>query len=254
MAESKDLDKWEERHVPAVPGSVKEITLTTTSGMLALLVQQGADLTTLEKFMDLKEREEKDQARKAFVKAIVAFKADPPEIYKDKENKQFKSKYSSISALVNSAIPKLSKYGLSHSWKIGEANGKPQVTCFLIHELGHQENAIMSAPPDVSGGGSKNPIQQIKSTQTYLKIATFEAVTGLVSQEGSFDDDGNASAPVVLINDTQFADITTLQKDANISDAEFTKRLKKKFKADKLEDLTTTQAEELIRALGAVKC
>ena len=206
-------------------GDDKTLKPMTPSDLLSILVQRGADLATLEKFMDLKEREEKNQARKAFVVAMTKFKADPPEIYKDKENKQFKSKYSSIDAMVNSTIPKLSKYGLSHSWQIGEINGNPQVTCILTHELGHSESATMSAPPDTSGGGSKNPIQQIKSTQTYLKIATFEAVTGLVSTEGNLDDDGNASGAEYITSEMQ-TEINDLIKSTKADKAKVLKYLK----------------------------
>jgi len=47
----------------------------------------------------------------------------------------------------------------------------------------------MSGPPDDSG--KKNPLQQIKSTVTYLKISTLEAACGLASTDASADDDGN---------------------------------------------------------------
>ena len=49
----------------------------------------------------------------------------------------------------------------------------------------------MSGPPDDSG--KKNPLQQIKSTITYLEIATFEAVTGIAASDAG-DDDGNGTA------------------------------------------------------------
>ncbi len=55
------------------------------------------------------------------------------------------------------------------------------------------------------------------------------------------------------INENQLADIETLQSDAGLSEADFTKRIKNKFKVDKPEDLSETQAEELIRALDAIK-
>ena len=48
----------------------------------------------------------------------------------------------------------------------------------------------MSAPPDTSG--SKNLIQQLKSTKTYLEIATFESVTGIAAIDKG-DDDGNSA-------------------------------------------------------------
>ena len=185
-----DTAKFAERSPESMPVPVDN----SLTSVMQIAIQKNYAPEFIEKMMDLQERHEANQAKKAFTKAMAAFKADPPTICKDKINKQFGSKYSSIDALVNPAIPYLSKYGLSHSWQYGEpAEKQVVVTCTITHELGHSESVTMSAPPDTSGGNSKNPIQQIKSTQTYLKIATFEAVTGLVSQEANLNDDGNAS-------------------------------------------------------------
>ena len=177
-------------------GSFNEVqTLPAApNDVIMMAMQKGYTPELIEKMMALQERFEANESRKAFVKAMAAFKSDPPSVYKDKINKQFGSKYSSIDALVNPTIPYLAKQGLSHSWQYGVPDVKQvTVTCTMTHEFGHSESVTMSAPPDTSGGASKNPIQQIKSTQTYLKIATFEAVTGLVSKEANLDDDGNAA-------------------------------------------------------------
>jgi len=234
----------EVQNLPAAPNDV-----------IMMAMQKGYTPELIEKMMALQERFEANESRKAFVKAMAAFKSDPPSVYKDKINTQFGSKYSSIDALVNSTIPYLAKQGLSHSWQYGVPDVKQvTVTCTMTHELGHSESVTMSAPPDTSGGNSKNPLQQIRSTQTYLKIATFEAVTGLVSKEANLDDDGNAAGtPSALLNDQQFADIQTLKTDAKLSDEEFKKRLQKKFKVSSVEELTTVQADQLIKALGAIR-
>lgn len=245
-----DIEKFEGRHPESMPVPVSE----SITSIMQIAIQKNYAPEFIEKMMDLQERHEANQAKKAFTKAMANFKADPLTIYKDKINKQFGSKYSSIDALVNPAIPYLSKYGLSHSWQYGEpAEKQVIVTCTITHELGHSESVTMSAPPDTSGGNSKNPIQQIKSTQTYLKIATFEAVTGLVSQEANLDDNGNAAGSVKPINDQQILDIQILQKDAKLSDAQFKIRLKKKFQVDKPESLSEVQAIDLIKALEVIK-
>ena len=192
-----------------VKGSVEARPEDSFLTIFQVSVEKGYEPAFIEKMMELQERNDANNAKKAYVKAMAEFKKDPPAIYKDKENSQFKSKYSSIDSLVNSAIPFLSRNGLSHSWQIGILeSGWPSVTCILTHELGHSDSVTMSAPPDTSGGGSKNPIQQMKSTQTYLKIATFEAVTGLVSREANLDDDGNgAGSEPVYITEDQVAEL-----------------------------------------------
>ena len=57
--------------------------LPTPADLLRIAVSQNADLDRLAQLMDLHERWEKNQARKAFVTAINAFKNNPPEIVKN---------------------------------------------------------------------------------------------------------------------------------------------------------------------------
>lgn len=216
------------------------------STLIEMALSKGADekaLEKLEKVLELQERWEANEAKKAYVKAMAEFKKDPPDIYKDKENLQFKSRYSSIDALVNTTIPKLAQHGFSHNWLFSRTeDGKPQVTCVLTHELGHSEAVTFDAPPDTSGGNSKNPIQQIKSTHTYLKIATFEAVTGLVSREANLDDDGNGA--------TEY--ISEEQKKALVNEVSKRKIDVKKFndhlKVKSIDELPAKRFNEAMKA------
>lgn len=163
----------------------------TPMDMLNMAVSQGADLDKLEKLMELKERYDRDEAKKAFHQAVAEFKRNPPRVVKDKINSQYDSRYVSKSGLVNTVNPVLSEHGLSAHWEPDQSqDGLLKVTCVLTHRLGHSESASMSAPPDNSG--KKNPIQQLKSTKTYLEIATFESVTGVAACD-SGDDDGNSA-------------------------------------------------------------
>lgn len=238
-----DVAKFDERHKDeSMPVPVDN----SPAALMQIALTKGMDLDKLEKMLDLQTKWEERESRKAYTKAMAAFKVDPPSIYKDKLNKQFGSKYSSIDALVNSAIPYLSRQGLSHSWQYGEPDVKQVVvTCTITHELGHSESVTMSAPPDTSGGGSKNPIQQIKSTQTYLKIATFEAVTGLVSKEANLDDDGNASN-IQYIDDKQLSSIIDTINSKEADEAKFCKYLK-------IESLDKIQAKDFGKAMAALK-
>ena len=165
--------------------------VATPMDLLNVAIQKGASMEQLEKFMDLHERWEKNEAIKAYNVAIAAFKSDPPAIIKDASNKQYGSMYASLGNIVNTANPILSKHGLSARWDISQ-DKIISVTCILSHVLGHSEHVTLNGPPDDSG--KKNALQQIKSTVTYLQNATFMAITGLASIDG--DDDGNgASTP-----------------------------------------------------------
>lgn len=166
---------------------------TTPMEMLALVLTRGADLPTLEKFMDLQQRWEAGEARKAFVQAMALFKADPPQIVKDKhvefETSKGRTSYShaTLGALCAAVINGLAKVGISHSWSVEQEN-RIKVTCKLTHELGHSETVSLQAAPDDSGG--KNSIQAIGSAVTYLQRYTLFAACGLAPVD---DDDGEGS-------------------------------------------------------------
>jgi len=79
----------------------------------------------------------------------------------------------------------LSKHGLSASWRT-EQNGQIKVTCRISHSMGHYEETSLSADADTSG--SKNAIQAVGSTITYLERYSLLAITGLATEDQ--DNDG----------------------------------------------------------------
>lgn len=163
----------------------------TPMQMLNMAVQQGADLEKMQKLMDLQERWEANEARKAFVVALNAFKADAPKIIKTREVSFGAGKTSykhALSGVASEQIGEaLAKVGISHRWDVLQFDGgKIKVTCILTHALGHAERVSMEATPDTSG--SKNSIQAIGSAVSYLQRYTLFASTGLVPKDA--DDDG----------------------------------------------------------------
>jgi hypothetical protein len=153
--------------------------------------------------------DEASAARRAYFKAKSEFKANAPKVLKDTDNKQYSSKYASEDALLNTINPALSQFNLEASYDFPKVEEGMAVTCILTHELGHSESVTLPGPLDTSG--SKNPLQQVKSTVTYLRKATFEAITGIAS--GSADDDGNLSEPIEYINADQVTEINDLIKE-----------------------------------------
>lgn len=159
--------------------------------MLAHAVARGTSVEELSKLMDLQERWQKEEARRAFVAALNAFKANPPEIFKNKAVAfgQGKTSYKhatldNVSGAIGAA---LSKVGISHRWDTEQLEGGLiRVTCVLTHEMGHSERVPLQASPDQSG--SKNAIQAVGSTVTYLQRYTLLAATGMAVQDQ--DDDG----------------------------------------------------------------
>jgi len=152
----------------------------------------------LKELLDLQERWEAGQAKKAYVQAMSDFKANPPEILKDRNVKYHTQKgdvdynhatLHNVTTCINKA---LSVHGLTAAWMTSQDNGSIKVTCKITHIMGHSEETCLSAPPDNTG--SKNVIQAIGSTVTYLQRYTLLTLTGLATYDQ--DDDGaGASKP-----------------------------------------------------------
>jgi len=160
------------------------------SELLRIAVTQGADIDKLEKLMELQLRWERNEAHKAYTAAINAFKANPPEISKNKEVKfgQTAYKHATLDHVCDAITAGLSKHGISHRWKVEQDKEWIKVTCVLTHVAGHSEETMLQGASDNSG--SKNPIQAIGSTVTYLQRYTLLAATGLAAANG--DNDGGS--------------------------------------------------------------
>lgn len=163
-------------------------------GYMPIILQMASmpnvDADKLMKLMELQERWDASQARKAYVQAMADFKNEAIVITRDKDNKQYGSKYTSIGNLMGTVTPLLSKHGLSANHQLDQSAGI-RVGCTITHAFGHSETTWITVPLDTSG--AKNPIQQIKSSITYGRIITFESACGLASKEGNLDDDGNGA-------------------------------------------------------------
>ncbi|MDP5878692.1 ERF family protein [Pseudomonas aeruginosa] len=174
------------------------VAANSPMGMMLAAVKQGATLEQVEKMIDLQERWEKAEAKKAYDAAFANFKAEAVIIIKGRKvtDGPLKNKsYAELHDVVNAVTPALSKHGLSSSWKLTrDEKDWMEVTCYLRHVGGHEESVSMGGPPDT--GGAKNAIQARASTKTYLERYTLKAITGL-SEQGD-DDDGRPKSPKAI--------------------------------------------------------
>lgn len=170
------------------------VATTTPSALLAMAVQQGADLDKLERLMALQERWEANEARKAHAAAFSAFKADAVTIIKGttiKDGPLKGKKHADLFDVVSAVTPGLSKHGLSVSWKLTkDEKDWLEVTCYLKHVGGHVEFVGMGGAPD--SGPGRNAIQARGSTKTYLERYTALAILGMAASDADDDGDGGA--------------------------------------------------------------
>jgi len=214
----------------------------TPSDMIRLAVMQGADLDKLEKLLTLQERWEANEARKAYNAAMAAFKANPPQIDKDKEVSfgagKASYKHASLYNVTQKISTALSQHGLSAAWATKQDGKLITVICTVTHKLGHSESTSLAADPDATG--SKNPIQAIGSTVTYLERYTLLALTGLAT----FEEDDDAQG-IEYIDDKQKNTLLDMIADTGTNLPKFLDYLK----VDDLDKLPKVKFQQATTAL-----
>lgn len=218
----------------------RAVAAITPMDMLNRAVESGAGLEMVEKLMSLQERWETGQARKAFDKAIAAAKAKITPIQRNAKGHNDK-RYADFAAIAKVVDPILSEHGLSYRFRTAQGE-RISVTCILSHEDGHSEETTLTGPADTSG--SKNAIQAIGSTLTYLQRYSLVQMLGLAA---SNDDDGKAGGNVAVITEGQADKIRELLEANGKSREKFLKWQK----IDRVEDLPADRYEDAINGINA---
>jgi len=212
--------------------------------MISQAVAKGADLEKLSQLLTIKERWEANEAKKAYHKAMADFKKNPPKINKDQtvKYKDVKYNHASLDNAVGKITSELSKHGLSASW-IPQQNGSITITCRITHVLGHSEDASLSASADNTG--SKNSIQAMGSTITYLERYTLLAILGLATSE----QDGDGQQAPEFIDEAQLKVLKEGIAKLKVSEDMVLTYLG----VDKLESLPKVDYQKAVSAIKAAK-
>jgi len=220
----------------ATEAALQTIETPHPSALIQQALAAGSAPETLERLMALQERWEANEARRAYVVAMTAFKAQAPRIVKDKlvsfSGTQYK--HATLGNVVSQISDALSRHGLSAAWSTAQEQGRVAVTCTITHERGHSESTTLTGAPDDSG--KKNSIQQIGSTVTYLQRYTLLALTGLATYDQ--DDDGRGAAPAQPISEAEAAALIREVQEVGADEEAFCAFLK----VHTLHDLTPEQA------------
>lgn len=224
----------------------------TPYDMLTHAVSSGAGMEVIEKLMSLQERWEASQARKAFDAAMSDAKTEITPIVKNravgydgKGGSRTSYRHEDLAEIARTVDPLLAKHGLSYRFQTTQQDGFIHVTCIVSHRDGHSERNVLFASADSSG--SKNSIQAIGSTITYLQRYTLKAALGLAA---SNDDDGRASEQTVEEARTLTAEqVKSIEDKINEVDGS-TIRLLKKAGVSRLEDIPVADFEPIMQALN----
>lgn len=202
--EEQSIFKVEETFAPPTPMSLMQIA-----------VQGGASVDALAKLMELQLRWEQNESRKAFEQAFAAFKKEAPRLEKTKEVSfgpgKTAYKFTPLDVIANEVGPVLAKHGLSYNWdQSDQHDGLISVTCTLRHVAGHFITNTLIGPNDHSG--SKNGVQAIGSTTSYLRRYTLLGVLGMATSDEDTDGMTIANAADFVMNIEAAADLTELQR------------------------------------------
>lgn len=210
--------------------------VATPMEMIAQAINQGMDISVIDKLMTLQERYEANQGRKAFDKAIAAAKSEFKPVGRNRTGHQNK-RYADFEAYASMIDPIIVQYGLSYRFETDQSDTLIRVTCVVAHEDGHSIRNTLAAAADTSG--SKNSIQAIGSTLTYLQRYTLVQAFGLAATD---DDDGGKSDAPATITENQLMGLRELI-EATRTDAV---KLCQYFKIDSLQNMPSSQYDRAV--------
>jgi hypothetical protein len=208
------------------------------NAMIIKAMDKGYAPELIEKMMNLQERYDKSIAKKAYVSAMADFKKNPPKIEKDRHVQYNTSKgtvdyrHASLANVTEKISSALGENGLSASWITDQQNENIKVTCTITHELGHSESTSLSGAADLSG--SKNAIQAVGSTISYLQRYTLLALTGLATHD--MDDDGQSLEQKELITEDQVTELNDLIEETKTLPKAFLRSYNRKSLSDFTQD------------------
>lgn len=174
----------QEQNVPAV--------ISNPMNLIELAVSKGADVSQLEKLMDLYERWNKEQARKLFIKAMSEFQAECPRVKRTKDGAKTNSgitayKYPPLEEIAETIQPFIGKYGFSYTFTTPEISKEGvQVELKIAHIGGHVE-ITKTFMPWIERTGVMSPPQVVGATSTYAKRYALVDGFGITSADEDTD-------------------------------------------------------------------
>lgn len=219
--------RYEAPPVPIAPADPME--------MVARAMELGQSPETIQAMMDFQDRWEAKNARRAFDAAVSAAKAEIPVIAANASGHNNK-RYADFAAIARVVDPILGQHGLSYRFRTTQ-DERIHVTCVLSHCDGHSEETTLAGPADTTG--SKNAIQAIGSTLTYLQRYSLTQALGLAAAK---DDDGQSAGGQVSIT---AKNLKTLQERIMAVGADLPKLLAY-LKVESLEDLPDARFEPVL--------
>ena len=163
---------------------------------LAQLIASGkVSPEAIEKMMELQERWESNEARKAYNNSMTVFRGTVGMAHKSASNGHLRTTYATFNDLVRAVSGPLGSAGFNYTFKQKQEGNSVTVICTITHADGHSESTELTA--GIEGNKGINSLQALGLTVSYLKRYTLAALTGV----GTEDSDGEPLAPLITMLD-----------------------------------------------------
>lgn len=223
--------------------------------MLMLALDKGLDISILERFMALRDKELAARAKASYDSAMASFQAECPVIEK---TKQVKNKsgvvvytYAPIDSVIDQTHELIGKNGFSYSFSTEQIGAgtleELRVTCKITHRDGHSETFSMQ-----SGLATRTEImsspQQKAATMTFLKRHTLMNGLGIGTGDADLDATEHGTESNNGATQEQFDKIGSLTEQCSL-DHEYVENRCFELYGVKFRSINKNQADGLIRML-----
>ncbi len=232
MTKTNQLEK-----VNIIPQDEPQALVTVTPMTLLQSAVANGNIELAEKLMNLQERWQVGEARKAFENALAEVGKEIPVIVRNATGHNSK-RYADFAAIAKVVDPILGRHGLRYRFKTTQTD-RISVTC-ILYGHGHSEETTLAGPADTSG--NKNAIQAIGSTLTYLQRYSLVQMLGLAA---AADDDGKAANDSGAITLEQIEELVKLCDEVSADKEAFCKY----FRVESFADIS---AKDFPRAVAAL--
>lgn len=161
---------------------------------MAIAGKPDIDLNKLEKFLELQEKYEANQARKIFTTNFALAQKDITAVLKNKKNPQTHSQYAGLDDIINMAKPVYTDKGFSVIFYEGNTD-KPEhvrICADILHSAGHKETYFYDMPLDgsgIKGNANMTKIHGKSSSTSYARRYLLCMIWNIPTQ----DTDGNTT-------------------------------------------------------------
>ncbi len=230
---------------------VATTTSRTPAEMIMAAVTANTDLEKLKGLMELQERWEANQARKAYASSFSTAQANIEAVIKTKTNSQTHSKYADLSDVIDSAKPVYTKEGFSVIFYEGDTPLPEHVRVYadVQHIDGHKETYHFDVPLDgvgLKGNANMTKIHAKASSVAYGRRYLMCMIWNIPTA----DDDGNSvKSNDVLLGDKELHQIRDLLIAKELTE----KKLVEYMGVEKLEDVKLADYMKALTAINSAK-